>query len=372
MSNYFLTGASGAIGSAIVPMLLAEPETKIRILLRADSDEHLIERMDALYKFWELGPESPGRERIEAIRGDATQPRLGLDLDRYNRLCADTHRIIHCAASVHMNKPLAEARKSAVDSTQAILALARQATATGALSKLEFVSTVGVGGKRPGALPETWIDEPREFHNTYEQSKAEAEVLIRSAIENEQLPITVHRPSMVIGSSVDGRIIHFQIFYFICEFLSGRRTFGLYPDFGDAQLDVIPVDHVARAIVTASRDPSTAGQIFHLCSGPEHAPRLEDLKALVRDSYRVHGLRVPPNITLPRSTFAALTRAAARLVPGKHRRALATLPIYLDYLAGNQGFDDKNLRNTMSLPQYESAETKRFLQVAIESSLSRT
>ncbi|PKO57341.1 MAG: UDP-glucose 4-epimerase, partial [Betaproteobacteria bacterium HGW-Betaproteobacteria-19] len=219
MSNYFLTGASGAVGSAIVPLLLAEPETNIRILLRADSDDHLIRRMEALYKFWELGPESPGRTRIEAIRGDATLPRFGLDRDRYTPLCTDTHHIIHCAASVHMNKPLAEARQSAVDSTQAILALARQAAASGALRKLEFVSTVGVGGKRPGALPETWIEEPRDFHNTYEQSKAEAEVLVRSAIETEQLPVTVHRPSMVIGSSVDGRIIHFQIFYFICEFL---------------------------------------------------------------------------------------------------------------------------------------------------------
>jgi nucleoside-diphosphate-sugar epimerase len=237
-----------------------------------------------------------------------------------------------------MNKPLDEARRSALDSTAAILSLARELSRAGALRKVEFISTVGVGGKRPGILPETWIDEPREFHNTYEQSKAEAEIMVRKAIETELLPITVHRPSMVIGNSIDGRIIHFQIFYFICEFLSGRRTLGLYPDFGDTRLDVIPVDRVASSVIAASRDSSTAGTVMHLCTGPEHSPRLCELKTLVRAAYRHHGLSIPRAMTLPRQIFAMLPQVAAPFIPQRHRKALTTLPIYLDYLAGRQGF----------------------------------
>jgi len=213
------------------------------------------------------------------------------------------------------------------------------------LQKFEYVSTVGVAGKRPGALPEIWMDEPREFHNTYEQAKAEAEEIIRSAIVDEGLPVTVHRPSMVIGDSRDGRIIHFQIFYFICEFLSGRKTLGLFPDFGEVQLDVIPVDWVAEAIVAASRDPATAGRIFHLCSGPDRAPRLEALKATVRGAFKSHGMRVPWGIRLPRGGFAALARLAAQLAPAAQRKALSTLPIYLDYLADRQGFDNTEYLN---------------------------
>lgn len=338
MNNYFLTGASGAVGSAIVPLLLADPETRVRILLRADSDEHLAQRLDTLCEFWALDAGSPDRGRIEAIRGDAALPRFGLDPEHYARLCTDTHHIIHCAASVHMNKPLADARQSAVGSAQAILALARQLAEGGMLRKVEFVSTVGVGGKRPGLLPEAWIDEARAFHNSYEQSKAEAEALVRAAVETEHLPITLHRPSMVIGDSVSGHIIHFQIFYFICEILSGRKTFGLYPDFGDVRLDVIPVDWVADAIVAASRDPATRGRIFHLCSGPDHSPRLTGLKSILRDAFRDHGQPVPPGITLPRRWFAALPRLASWFAPPNRRRALATLPIYLDYLADQQGF----------------------------------
>ena len=51
------------------------------------------------------------------------------------------------------------------------------------------------------------------------------------------LPATIHRPSMVVGDSQTGKVIHFQVFYHLCEFLSGRRTLGIVPDTGDAALD---------------------------------------------------------------------------------------------------------------------------------------
>lgn len=338
MKHYFLTGASGAVGSAIVPLLVADPETTVRLLLRADSAEHLARRFEALCQFWRLSLSDPARARLQPLRGDATRPDFGLDASTYQELAADTTHIIHCAASVRMNDPLEKARQSAVGSAQAILALARRLAASDTLEKVEFVSTVGVAGKRPGILPEQWIDEPRSFHNTYEQSKAEAEALVRAAIEHEALPITVHRPSMVIGDSRDGRIIHYQIFYYICEILSGRKTFGLYPDFGDVRLDVIPVDLVADAIVTASRKADTAGRILNLCSGPEQSPTLRDLRLLVRKDFRAHGKRTPIGLRIPHSWFAALPRLAAFFAtPGK-RAPLSTLPIYMDYLADSQGF----------------------------------
>lgn len=352
--TYFVTGASGAVGSAIVPLLCKDAETRVRLLLRAKSDAHLVERLEELFRFWAFAPGHPARDQIEALRGDAAEPRFGLDESAYARLCADTTHVIHCAATVRMNETLDEARHSAVGSANAVLAFARQLAAAGTLQKIDFVSTVGIAGKRPGALPERWIDEPREFHNTYEQSKAEAEVLVRKAIEDEKLPITVHRPSMVIGDSRTGKIIHFQIFYFICEFLSGRKTKGLYPDFGEVKLDVIPVDWVADSIVAASLDPTTAGRIFHLCSGPEQAPRLQELKAVVRAAYAAAGLDVPLGVRLPRGIFALLPRLAGLFAPPDKRRALLTLPIYLDYLADRQGFENTRHR------QWRESQGERF------------
>ena len=340
MSVYFLTGGTGAVGSSIVPLLLADPDTEVRLLLRAESEAALAQRMESLAGYWGWTESSEQRARVKAYRGDAAVTNFNLPDDQYAELAGTCTHLIHSAGTVRMNLSIEDARRSAVGSAQATVDFARRLAAAGRLSKFDYVSTVGVAGKRPGALPEIWMDAPRAFHNTYEQAKAEAEEIVRRAIVDEGLPVTVHRPSMVIGDARDGRIIHFQIFYFICEFLSGRKTLGLYPDFGEVRLDVIPANWVAEAIVAASRDPQTAGRIFHLCSGPELAPRLEELKAAVRTAFTAHRMRVPPDIRLPRGVFAALARMAARLAPASQRKALSTLPIYLDYLADRQGFDN--------------------------------
>jgi nucleoside-diphosphate-sugar epimerase len=244
-----------------------------------------------------------------------------------------------------MNLPLEEARRSAVGAAHNVVALARACTA---LRKLDFVSTVGVGGRLQQAIPERWLTEPRGFHNTYEQAKAEAEDFLREETARQPLPLTVHRPSMVVGDSRDGRIIGFQVFYFLCEFLSGRRTLGLYPDFGDARLDIVGCDIVAEAIAAAGDDPQSIGRVLHLCSGPRDALRIEDLKRVVREAFRAHGIAVPAERVLPRRWYAGLARFGAKLAPPDLRKALSTLPIYLDYLADTQAFDDTGFRGWLA------------------------
>lgn len=358
MSNYFLTGGTGAVGSAIVPLLLTQTDSQVWLLMRARDDVQLQRRLQTLVDFWGWR-DSPGLlARVHALRGDAAEPGFGLDRHAYTQLVSTCTHILHCAGVVRMNLPWAEARHAAVGSTQQILQLTRDIARNGRTVKLEFVSTLGIAGKHPGVLPETWIQEARSYHNTYEQAKAEAETLVQQAMEQEGLAVTVHRPSMVVGDSRDGRILHYQIFYYICEFLSGRRTLGLYPDFEQVRLDVIPVDWVAEAIVASSRLPDTAGRIFHLCGGFQDSPRLSDLKQLVRQTFRQHGLNVPPDFTLPRSWFARCVRLGMAFVPEKQRKALSTLPIYLDYLADQQGFGNPAYKawlasRGLSLPKAE-------------------
>jgi thioester reductase-like protein len=360
VSLFLLTGASGVVGSAIVPALLAHTDAEILLLLRP-GERGVAERLTRLSRFWRdhypaLDPRALAA-RVRACPGDIAEPALGLD-DQTTALLRErcTH-IIHCAASVRMNLPLDDARRSAVEPVAKILRLAE---ALPSLRKIEFVSTVGVGGRRTTPLPETWLDTPpRDFHNTYEAAKYEAEALVRKAVE-AGMPATVHRPSMVIGDSQTGAVIHFQIFYFLCDFLSGRRTAWLYPALGAATLDTIPNDVVAHAIVTAAGDPSTAGRILHLCAGPSHAIALRTLRALVRSRFRAAG-RLPrflPNQELPVGVFMACLRALAPVMSPDIRRGLGTLPLYLDYLAGRQVFE-----NSLS-EQWMAAQNLRWPRVS--------
>lgn len=371
MGHYLVTGASGVVGSAIVPRLAVLPGTTIEVLLRPKKGSGLDARFAELLSFWDthypderaqLGAEGFAG-RVRPVAGEITEPALGLgDADRA-RLAQTCTNIIHCAASVRMNLPLEEARQTALYPVASVIELGKACTQ---LRKVEFVSTVGVGGRWEGPLPERWVTEPREFHNTYEASKAEAEDLVHREVD-AGFPATIHRPSMVVGDSRSGAVIHFQIFYFICEFLSGMRTFGLFPRLGAATLDIVPNDYVAAAIVAAAQEASTAGDIFHLCSGPAQAPKLLELRETVRDTFRRGGLMGwTPKLDFSRENFMRIMQTVARFLPERERRAVATLPIYLDYLSGIQQFGNEKTTQRLATLGVATPDNRQVIAKVLE------
>lgn len=341
MKSYFVTGATGAIGSALIPLLLEDQETHVHLLLRAKSAQELTKRRDDLCRFWEISPDDRATQaRIHVWQGDVTLPRLGLDDSAYTTLSGQCTHIVHSAGNVRMNLPIEQARHCSVDSAVSILEMAR---AGRRLQKIEIVSTVGVGGRTSGTVPEDWISTPRQFHNTYEQAKAEAEERIQQEVERG-LPVTIHRPSMVVGNSDDGRIIHFQVFYHLCEFLSGTRTFGLMPNFGSARLDIVPANYVARTIAWSSQTNASSGRILHSSSGPTCSLLLPPLQEDVRRAFAIEGLRLPTLKRVPTGVFKALLSTVSVVMPRDVRRAIKTLPVFLDYLATDQTFANHETR----------------------------
>jgi thioester reductase-like protein len=369
MTHVFLTGASGTIGSALVPRLLADPAQQVTVLLRAGRHGDLSDRLSGLRADWGLAEGDLRLQRLHAIQGDIAQPNLGLSDAQLAELAQGCTHIIHCAASVKLNMALEEARATAVTPTRSILALARRCAANGQLQKADLVSTVGVWGRTPGAMPERRLPEVTEFHNTYEAAKAEAERVVWA--EGDGLPITVHRPSMVVGDSRNGRVIHFQVFYHLCEFLSGGRTFGIMPTLGHTRLDTVPVDWVADAIAWASTHPQTAGQILHLCSGLEGAIPITTLQQVVRDTWQRQGRQLPTLRTLDRRWLERLVPVIGALAGARTRRALRGLPPVLAYLAEDQGFS-----NTASLRRLQAAglplpDVHQYLQPVLQHYLAQ-
>lgn len=337
MKHYFITGATGAIGAALVPVLLEDEDIAVDLLIRAKSIDHLNERMEKLYGFWEFNVDDDRKKRINAVTGDITQPQFGMAENDYNLISGHCTHIIHCAGNVRMNLSIKEARRCSVDSSKNVIALAEACKRNNHLEKVEFVSTVGVGGRMNGIVPESWIEQERKFHNTYEQAKAEAEDYIKKQVE-KGLPITVHRPSMVVGNSKTGKIIHFQIFYHLCEFFSGRRTLGILPNTGDTRLDTIPSDYVAKVIAWSSKNADTSGQIFHECSGPQNAILISDLKQQIQELFKAKGISLPRSLSTPAWLFKIILPVIGLVVTGKAKRAIKALPVFLDYLSESQGF----------------------------------
>ena len=341
-----ITGATGAVGSAVVPVFLEDPATDVRLLMRADSEAHLQQRLRDLLAFWqpELKVDAELLARIKPLRGDVAEPRLGLTDSEYETLACELTHIVHSAANVKMNMSLEAARRISVDSTRGIVALAEACQDKSQFCKLEYISTIGVAGKMCGLVPERPLTESREFHNTYESSKAEAETFILGRMK-AGLPATIHRPSMVVGDSRTGKIIHFQVFYHLCTFLSGRHTHGILPNLAGSCLDIVPADYVARAIVSSSGQLDRVGDILHLCSGPEHAVRLTELQDAVAKTFSEYG-KTPRTLTVPAAIFKSLVALLQWVAGKKGGRSLGALSILLDYLEESrvQFFDSTQTR----------------------------
>jgi len=118
----------------------------------------------------------------------------------------------------------------------------------------------------------------------------------------------------------------------------------------EAKLDIIPIDYVARGIYWASCHAEVAGRILHLCSGPEDAIKISILMQQVRAFMSTRGAKLPHLYPLPKACFRALLPVVACLTSPKVRRALQTLPLFLDYLD--------------QLPMFSNAETKQLLTPA--------
>ena len=340
MKTVLVTGGTGIVGSAVIARLLSEPQVRVLALVRAPSSLAASARLDATLAAMGVRERTAtNSDRICALAGDAEQPHFGLGTKDYEELATTCTHLMHCSGAVRMNLPLEAARRSAIDSVSNIIHLARSLADARKLVKVDVVSTVGVAGREQRLLREDWVGADHRFHNTYEQAKAEAEQLVHAAVRSG-LPFSLHRPSMVVGHSRTGHILHFQVFYYLVEFLSGRRTRGFFPDFGSAKLDIVPVDFVAEAIVRSCGSHATIGKILHLCAGQEEALSLRDLQAIVREHLTARGERVPSTHFISPALFRTASKALRLLADAKTRSALDTLPVFLDYLGSDQAFDN--------------------------------
>ncbi len=363
MKNVFLTGGTGTIGSALVPRLLAEDDTVLTLLIRARDDADLHARLAEMLGYWQYQQGDSLASRIRPLRGDISLPQFGVGDAGFALLASETTHIIHCAASVKLNMEMEQARATAVTPTRTVLELGQRCAQAGTLRKIDLVSTVGVWGRTPGHMPERRLPEVRDFHNTYEAAKSEAERVVWS--EGEGLPITVHRPSMVVGETGSGRVMHFQVFYHLCEFLSGARTYGVMPELGHTRLDTVPVDWVADAIHWCSSHEETAGKIFHLCSGPDQAISLKSLQQRVRSAWQAHGRKLPRLRRVNGRLLERLVPVIGALTGEKARRALRGLPPILAYLAEDQGFANPRTAQAFAAAGLPVPSVDRYLDAVL-------
>lgn len=321
-----ITGATGFLGTSLVWEMLERQEgVRLALLIRNSSTESAQQRAVRM-----LPPGSASR--VEVYAGDVSKPALGLSAEEQASLTARLTRVIHCAATVRFDHTLEEAREINVEGTRRVLDLA---CASAQLRSLTYVGTAYVAGDRKGLILESELNVGQPFRNTYEQTKAEAEALVRSRME--QIPITILRPSIVVGDSRTGATSSFKMMYWPLK-IYARRLWRTVPGYPDAVLDIVPVDYVSRATAYLAFDPDAIGQTVHLCAGPEGSATIREVAARAQAFFHAP----EPRYVHPEFFFAAIRPILFLTLWGKKRRVLTSGRAYRDYFSMRMQFDTSN------------------------------
>ncbi|CAB4920478.1 unannotated protein [freshwater metagenome] len=250
-----LTGATGYLGTLTLARLLTDPAVEVICLVRAQDDAQAEQRLhDTVGKLW-AAPDAAIYERLRAVAFDLTDP------PREVPGIGDVTHILHGAASVRFDLELEEARAANTATAQVVLDLARRAPR---LEHLLHVSTAYVAGTHRGTFTEDDLDVGQGFRNTYEQTKFEAEQLLRR--EAADLPLTVARPSIVVGEAQTGWTTTFNVLYPLLRAYS-RGLITDIPADPHAVVDVVTGDYVADALAHLLR-ATEPGATHHLVAGP--------------------------------------------------------------------------------------------------------
>ncbi|MBI5267192.1 MAG: SDR family oxidoreductase [candidate division Zixibacteria bacterium] len=278
-----LTGATGNLGAPLLATLLKRDDIRsVAVLVRARSQKEGMSRIEeALMLATGRSIDMTGQAKLQILCGDITEPYLGLRAMEYERLISSVSLIAHAAASTQFTLPIEAARQINCEGARQVFNLAHAAHERGTLHRVVYVSTAYVCGVRSGMIFENDSEFVAEFTNSYEQSKWETELMIHR--EFGDLPITIVRPSIVVGDSQSGRIVSCNVMYTPLRWIAQGRVTKFYCS-PDTPLDVVSTDYVADAITCLLTKPqSSSDAVVHLTAGPGRCMTVGEIVESVLD-----------------------------------------------------------------------------------------
>lgn len=289
----FLTGFPGFIAGRLVKRLARE-DTRFLLLVQPLFTRRAREEVARISQ--EKGLPA-GNFRI--IEGDITEPNLGLSPAELKMAREETTTLFHLAAAYDLAVARDLAMRVNVEGTRNVNHFARTMRN---LRRYHYVSTCYVAGLRTGLILETELRHEAGFRNYYEETKYLAELDVE-ALKSE-LPITIHRPSVVCGDSRTGETAKYDGVYYLIHYLRMQPNLLSLVNIGnrEVRLNLVPVDFVVEAMATLAQDERAVGARVQLA---DPAPLTTyDLFEVIAKSLAGRGSRVKIPRPIVRSTLS--------------------------------------------------------------------
>jgi NAD(P)-dependent dehydrogenase (short-subunit alcohol dehydrogenase family) len=334
--SYFVTGATGFIGRRLVECLLKREGT-IYVLVREGSKG----RLEELRNRW-----GAGEDRIVPVVGDLSQPRLGVD--ELGKLHGRIDHFFHLAAIYDMTADADSQRVANVEGTRNAVELADALEA----GRFHMVSSIAAAGLYKGVWREDMFDEAEDLDtHPYFRTKHDSERVVR---EESERPWRVYRPGIVVGDSETGEMDKVDGPYYFFKLI--RRLRNTLPQWmpligvEGREINLVPVDFVARAMEHIAHLDNLDGRAFHLTDPhPRTAGEVIDIFARAANAPQ-SAVRIPPAAL---DAAEPLVRGAIAAVPG--------LDMATDRLFSDLGIPRSVLTYVNYPTRFDSTETQRVL-----------
>lgn len=214
------------------------------------------------------------RDRVELLIGDAGDIDLGLSGDEVRRLRGEVTRVFHAGHATGPDRsPTADALR-----LEEVLTLAAEFVH---LRRIAVFSTAFVSGDRSGVIDEEDLDAGQRLRTPFERRMFALEELARAWMP--RLPITVLRPSAMIGHSRTGEaggLTEGPHYLMSLMVRLPAEMPVLLPGTGVVPFNIVPVDYVVRAAWALATHPAATRRTFHLTDpNPISARKAFDLLA---------------------------------------------------------------------------------------------
>jgi nucleoside-diphosphate-sugar epimerase len=287
MTENYVTGATGFLGSHLVLQLLRQEEPVVTLVRGEDPRFRVLSALAKARSYVPGALVKTDLATLGILSGDLRLPNCGLDVPG-----GADGTFWHLAANLHYHQ------RHRVDVFEDNVAGTREAVRLAAslgCRRFVYVSTAYTCGRQTGHVREELHDGDIEFNNVYEESKRAAENIVVYHAEAAGMEWVITRPSIIIGPSG--------------SWSSGGSNSGLYGVMHrvralrvplrshedgirlravpDMPLNLVPVDWVVRDLLAFGRDPESDATVRHLTS--ESSVTIQEIIGYVTSS-----LNVPP------------------------------------------------------------------------------